>query len=283
MNDVMERGKQWAADCGIEYRESDGENGARWKYLRDPAPCTVCEQTIPAGRLVWTTLGTSLATHIACQSVPRALMGMLDTGKLDRALRGTKHETTPKAAAKYLGKLDPRTCPRFTLTPTTAVTSKPEMRDLVAAGKGFAMRRDAFVAEGMPQATPAPKVAPKVRKPAPVKVDPTPAPIVDVRELEICQPCARAGRWTNKYVGAECPSCGDMGAAQTAELVKPADVPGELPSCVAAWLERLVYGPKKDYARAWAEHTFCGGPVPADPGAPWAEKARKRMEYVVAG
>ena len=43
-------------------------------------------------------------------------------------------------------------------------------------------------------------------------------------------------------------------AAPIVEPVKRADVPGQIPECVAGWLERLVYGPKAEYARAWAEH-----------------------------
>lgn len=286
MSDVMERGKQWANDCGVEYRASGSDaNFGHWSYMEHEGPCEQCGEMIPAGRLVVGLASHGQHTHVACAAPIRTSgLGYGECGKLDRSLRGTKHESTPKAAAKYLSKLDPKSCPRFTITPTTAVTSTPEMRELVAAGKGFAARREVFVAEGQPQAAPAAKVAPKVRKPAAPKVADVPAPVVDARELECCQPCARAGRWTNKYVGAECPSCADMGAAKpAAPAPSSVDVPGELPSCVAAWLERLVYGPKKDYARAWAEHTFCGGPMPADPGAPWAEKARRRMEYVLAG
>lgn len=53
-----------------------------------------------------------------------------------------------------------------------------------------------------------------------------------------------------------------------------------LPAHVEEWIGRLVYQPKADYARAYAEHVLCGRKAPADPGAEWADKVRRRFGRV---
>lgn len=45
------------------------------------------------------------------------------------------------------------------------------------------------------------------------------------------------------------------------------------------YLARLVYGPKRDYAAAWIAHVRGGGPLPADPGTPWAAKVRSKVAW----
>lgn len=55
------------------------------------------------------------------------------------------------------------------------------------------------------------------------------------------------------------------------------------PREVCDWLSRLVHEPKREYARAYCAHVLDGAPAPADPGADWAVKARKRADRVLAG
>jgi hypothetical protein len=50
------------------------------------------------------------------------------------------------------------------------------------------------------------------------------------------------------------------------------------PAWADDYLNRLVYPPKRDYAVAWLEHTLNGAPAPADPGAEWADKVRRRVD-----
>lgn len=239
-----EGARQWARDCGIEYRAAgvDERMGA-WAYLKVDAACSACSGAVPAGRLV--IRHGDEVRHVACATVSdRCGLRAGETGRLDRKLRGSNGAPSPASAAKQLDKLDPRKCPRFKVTAPDAITSHDKLRPLALAAMTYAQR--AQLAGGSMPAAPKAKVA----RPAPVVVVP-PVPTVPL-----------------------------VAPVQPATVV---DVPGELPACVAAWLERLVYGPKAKYARAWAEHTFCGAPAPADPGAEWAAKARRRMEYVLAG
>jgi hypothetical protein len=45
-----------------------------------------------------------------------------------------------------------------------------------------------------------------------------------------------------------------------------------------AYLGRLIYGPKKDYAAALAAHLQAGAPRPDDPGKDWARKVETKLE-----
>jgi hypothetical protein len=56
-----------------------------------------------------------------------------------------------------------------------------------------------------------------------------------------------------------------------------------LPAPVADWLRKLVHPPKAEYAAAYCAHKLDGGPAPADPGTPWASKARKRADRIMEG
>ena len=100
------------------------------------------------------------------------------------------------------------------------------------------------VVESTPTA-PAPPPERKVAQPGPVSVDVAPAPPVPM----------------------------------SAEVVDHAA--STLPVKVEEWLDRLVYAPKADYARAYATHLLTGAPAPSDPGAEWAGKARARLERIV--
>lgn len=51
-----------------------------------------------------------------------------------------------------------------------------------------------------------------------------------------------------------------------------------LPEPMLEYLARLIHGPKADYAAEYAYHLTHGTPAPADPGAPWAGKARHKLE-----
>lgn len=56
---------------------------------------------------------------------------------------------------------------------------------------------------------------------------------------------------------------------------------GDLPPLVCEYLLRLVHAPKAEYAASYAYHVVHGAPCPPDPGAPWAFKARHRIDALV--
>lgn len=109
------------------------------------------------------------------------------------------------------------------------------------------------------RAAPAPKQArakvAKVAEPAPAEPEPVPAqepepaPVTDAPTVEL---------------------------DEVAHTSRAAGVLSATPE-LAAYLSRLVYGPKVDYARAFAEHLLTGAPAPADPGADWSAKVRAKV------
>jgi hypothetical protein len=56
-----------------------------------------------------------------------------------------------------------------------------------------------------------------------------------------------------------------------------------LPADVADWLRKLVHPPKQAYAADYCRHKLYGEAMPADPGTPWAVKARKRADRIMEG
>jgi hypothetical protein len=54
-----------------------------------------------------------------------------------------------------------------------------------------------------------------------------------------------------------------------------------LPSDVADWLRKLVHPPKAAYAADYCRARLYDEPMPADPGTPWAVKARKRADRIM--
>ncbi len=54
------------------------------------------------------------------------------------------------------------------------------------------------------------------------------------------------------------------------------------PQEVTDWLQRLVHLPKRAYAAAYCDAVLNGAPMPDDPGAAWADKARRRADRVLA-
>lgn len=220
---------------------------------------------------------------------------------------------TAAAAVKALDKMP--LLPRFTVSACESATvakNWARYSELRAAARRYGMR----AATGGPGRRVVPEVAARelrertARKApaveAPAKVAPVEyVPAVDDRPTERCKACERAGRRMDRYVDAECPGCG---APPTPEVVYrevpkvaepvaerleriarvidhfPAEVVtvplATLPANVEEWLSRLVFGEKASYARAWAEHVLLGADAPADPGAEWAVKARKRLAAV---
>lgn len=70
-------------------------------------------------------------------------------------------------------------------------------------------------------------------------------------------------------------------APKDAEVVAPApvvEIRGDLPEAIEEWLARLVFGPKCDYARAYAAAIVTGSQFPVDPGTDWARKARVKVD-----
>lgn len=105
------------------------------------------------------------------------------------------------------------------------------------------------------------KVTPR---PAPAKVAPVPAVVERVEPVPAAVAVAERAD--------DCAQCGAVCVCAEVELSRQA-TPG-----LAAYLDRLVYGPKKEYAAAWAAHVVFGAPSPADPGTPWAPKVRAKVE-----
>jgi hypothetical protein len=56
---------------------------------------------------------------------------------------------------------------------------------------------------------------------------------------------------------------------------------GGLPPEVADWLRKLVHPPKQAYAADYCRARLYDEPMPADPGTPWAVKARKRADRIM--
>jgi hypothetical protein len=67
-----------------------------------------------------------------------------------------------------------------------------------------------------------------------------------------------------------------------AQILRGEDPETGLPAPVAEWLGRLVHVPKREYAAAYCAHRLWGEDAPADPGTPWAEKARRRADKVLS-
>jgi hypothetical protein len=138
----------------------------------------------------------------------------------------------------------------FTFEPIDGLTVDKMNKRGVKVAKSHEGAVSAFLATGV---RPAPKrargasgapKAPKAPKVATVAaVEPTPAPV--------CEP---------------------------APTVDDSNPTRPLPAWADEWLAQLVHAPKREYARAYLVHRLTGGPAPVDPGADWAEKARKRAD-----
>jgi hypothetical protein len=66
-----------------------------------------------------------------------------------------------------------------------------------------------------------------------------------------------------------------------AELGQDEPSSGGLPPEVADWLRKLVHPPKAAYAETYCRARLYDEPMPADPGTPWAVKARKRADRIM--
>lgn len=54
-----------------------------------------------------------------------------------------------------------------------------------------------------------------------------------------------------------------------------------LPEPVCEYLARLIHPPKAEYARRYVVARLEGGELPKDPGAPWADKVRVKVDRLV--
>jgi hypothetical protein len=68
-----------------------------------------------------------------------------------------------------------------------------------------------------------------------------------------------------------------------AELEQEEPSSGGLPPEVAGWLRKLVHPPKAAYAETYCRARLYDEAMPADPGTPWAVKARKRADRIMEG
>jgi hypothetical protein len=66
-----------------------------------------------------------------------------------------------------------------------------------------------------------------------------------------------------------------------AELEQAEPSSAGLPADVADWLRKLVHPPKAAYAADYCRAKLYGEAMPADPGQPWAVKARKRADRII--
>jgi hypothetical protein len=69
----------------------------------------------------------------------------------------------------------------------------------------------------------------------------------------------------------------------TDELEQEEPSSGGLPPEVADWLRKLVHPPKAAYAETYCRARLYDEAMPADPGTPWAVKARKRADRILEG
>lgn len=70
------------------------------------------------------------------------------------------------------------------------------------------------------------------------------------------------------------------GAAEAAPIVEAVHADHVWPTWALEWLGRLEYPPKRDYAHAWLRHVLDGIEAPDDPGTEWADKVRRRVEWL---
>jgi len=104
--------------------------------------------------------------------------------------------------------------------------------------------------------------SPRKAKPAPAVAAEVTAPEVTPSDLA-CDDCGRTTHYCR---------CGEV------EIRR---VPLDIPTPIAEYLARLVHAPKRAYAAAYVAHRIAGATAPDDPGAPWAAKARAKVDRLV--
>lgn len=278
--DHLARGRQWAADCGIEFQASGYTARMRWEYAETAFPCAVCGADVLPGRL------TVKRAHVACVPAADWVRDGFEasdsaSGRWHRdtiratKLKGDASTSTPTAAsaAKALAKVDPLKAPRFTVSgvdaggPLAQAARAWSMAAEVARSGAHAV--PTVKAPAKPKAAPKPKTAKDWRTWSP---EPKAEPVAEVvyRDVPaVAEPVAERLERVARVVDHFAPTV----------VIESVPV---LPAAVEEWLGRLVFGPKADYARAYVAHLLSGAPAPEDPGAEWAEKARKRAVRVVA-
>ena len=83
---------------------------------------------------------------------------------------------------------------------------------------------------------------------------------------EVCE------RWCREVLSAA-----DHDGAERRQPDDEVELGAELPAWVDGWLEHLAWGPKRDYARAFAGHVFCGWQAPEPIEAGWARKVERKV------
>jgi hypothetical protein len=297
MTITLEHQRQWCAEAGANLDDHGFEHGVEWRIGPAPAAhsgtyadhkpvmtepvtsCAVCGATFGTGQTIVRTTKKETWPWRCVKCFDWSVVTLEGTRSSRRPTGpGYSRQPTITAAAKSL-IVAAQTAPRFKVTKPETFTTDKKLAPLVAA---VIVASGTTVNESAPMQPTKKETTLMPRKPKPVtymevftpKTNPA-----DEMVAELVEAFKKTPEEAHAMVDEICVEESWPRPALIAPEPPPASpTRASLPEWAEEWLAGLVYEAKRDYARQYLEHILCGAPAPANPGAEWADKARKRAD-----